>query len=325
MQARGAFVPAFEEAALGLRPGGISEPIETQFGYHVIRLDSLTADSLRASHVLIPFELYGDHLDEVDRRADSLDLFAAEQDDPTALDAVAEALGIPVAAAPPITQGGRLQLGRFLIPDVHIWAFEALEGQTSQVIEAQWAYYVFRLDSVIPAQVPPLEEIEDRVRRAAQREWNWERARAIASEIEAAIADGADLAAATAGQPVNMETAGPFTRVSPTSVLRDVPEAIGAAFGLPLGQPGGPFEDEYALYFVEPLRRTFADSAAFVEEREEMRQAVIYQAMQSRAQLILASLRAQADVEDLRAEYQAALRSAAQQGPLVPAGSPVGF
>lgn len=36
---RGDMVPPFEEAAYALEPGQISKPIETQFGYHIIRLE----------------------------------------------------------------------------------------------------------------------------------------------------------------------------------------------------------------------------------------------------------------------------------------------
>lgn len=35
---RGMMVAPFEEAVLSLEPGGVSEPVETQFGWHVVTL-----------------------------------------------------------------------------------------------------------------------------------------------------------------------------------------------------------------------------------------------------------------------------------------------
>ena len=35
---RGQTVPAFEQAAFELEPGGVSEIVETQFGFHIIKL-----------------------------------------------------------------------------------------------------------------------------------------------------------------------------------------------------------------------------------------------------------------------------------------------
>lgn len=50
---RGKFVPAFENAAFGLQPDEISQPIETPFGYHVIQLISKSGNTITARHILI--------------------------------------------------------------------------------------------------------------------------------------------------------------------------------------------------------------------------------------------------------------------------------
>ncbi len=39
---RGQMVPAFEEVAMATKPGELSEPVKTQFGYHLIKVESKT-------------------------------------------------------------------------------------------------------------------------------------------------------------------------------------------------------------------------------------------------------------------------------------------
>ena len=39
---RGQMVPEFEQATFSMTPGSISEPVKTQFGYHLIQLEDLT-------------------------------------------------------------------------------------------------------------------------------------------------------------------------------------------------------------------------------------------------------------------------------------------
>ena len=44
---RGRMVPEFEKAAFELQVGEISEPVKTQFGYHLIQLDEISAGSVK--------------------------------------------------------------------------------------------------------------------------------------------------------------------------------------------------------------------------------------------------------------------------------------
>ena len=308
----GTFVQPFEEAALRLRPGQVSRPVLTRFGWHIIEMHSKTDSTLHVSHILIPVQLYGQHLQTVDRKADSLDMYAAEIDDPTAFDTVAAEMGLNVAQAPPLLQGNRLQLGRFVIPDVHIWAFETVPGHTSQVIETDWAYYVFRLDSLHAAEVPPLDQVRAEVQRAAVIDRQWAEARALAERVKAAVDGGLDLQQAGDSFGLRVQNVGPFTRLNPGPILQGAPEAIGAAFGGTLGRPSGPWQTEYAIFFVEPLHWTFADAQAFQEQKDQLHAALIQQARQSRLQLVLSALRSEANVVDRREELEAE-RQRAQQ------------
>jgi len=299
--AKGRMVPAFDHAVWSLPIGQVSEPVETPFGVHLIEVQRRTADSATARHILLKWGRMGARLDTLEARADSLDKYAAEQTDPTALDSVAKWMSLGINHGPPLIQGQPYILGNYRIPDVGIWAFEAHVGETSAVIENSGAFYVFRLDSLSAAGVPPLADIKDEVRQAVVEQKKLDAARQIGNDAEHRLASGQTFEQVSDALRLSVLPVGPFTRTGNVPVLGAATAPIGTAFRLRVGERSGLLENDGVLFFMRVERLVRADSAAWRAQIDQQRSRVIQAARQVRVQNYLAALRRAANVKDDRA------------------------
>jgi peptidyl-prolyl cis-trans isomerase D len=296
---KGTFDPKFDSAAFSMKLNEISEPVETQFGFHLIQVTSRTGNKAKGRHILIPIEVTGQHRDHLDAQADSLDKLAAEHLDPAALDTVARALGLKIGKAKPLPAGGKMQLGILTLPDAGAWAAGAKVGQVSPIIETPFAMYLFRVDSVSQPGIPTLAQAKDTVTEAVRDQKKKVEARKIGQELVKRLDGGATLAQAAEAMKLPHQAYGPFARLS--SPIHD-PIVTGSAFGLAAGKHSGVIDTDEGLYVLQVLEHTAPDSAAFVKDLNQIRAQANQEARQERVQTYMAGLRSTAKIVDNRSK-----------------------
>jgi peptidyl-prolyl cis-trans isomerase D len=307
-QPKGVFVPEFDSAAYSIPVGQVSQPVQTSFGLHLIRVDERQGDTATIRHILVPYRQSDSSAAAIDRRADELARIE-QSTEPADFDSAAAAMSLARAQVVAIEGEPLVWDGRY-VPDVAAWAFRgAEEGHISQLVAADDAYYLARLDSLTVGGRPTLDAVRDDIRRRLMQEKKVQAALPRAQAVAQAVARGATLEDAARQAGVEVQTTPMFTRTMAVPGLGRTTRAVGAAFGLPVGAVSEPVVTENGVYVLRVDRRVQADRSAWEAQREVQRAGTIQQLREQRVQQFMVNLRQNATVRDYRREtlYQAAV------------------
>jgi peptidyl-prolyl cis-trans isomerase D len=309
---KGAFVEAFDNAAWALRPGQLSEPVLSPFGYHLIRVDERQGDSLLVRHVLLRIQPSDSTEARVSRQADELLRLTGQGTDPARLDSAAKRLGLQVGRAE-ATEGEPLTWDGVYVPGGSAWAFSGVRAGdiNEQLEESASAYFLTRLDSVVPGGRATLQSVRDEIRRRLVRQKKIDALVPRAQRVASAIVNGQTLEQAARAEGLEVVRSSAFSRGSAVPGLGRLNEAVGAAFGLPVGAVSAPIKTESGVYVLRVERRVNADRAAWEAQKETQRADVLQQLQQQRVRQFLANLRKAAEIEDNRRAIEAAGRELA--------------
>jgi len=285
--AAGLLPEALDRALQGLDPGGLSEPVQTPFGWHLLHLERVTPATVR------PFEEVREALaEELARRraADRLPSVAERLDDALAagedLAAAARAVGARHIRLPAVDAQGRDGEGRAidgieLSPEMLQEIFATPAGRTSLLVHGKDdRWFVVRVESVTPSRDRRLEE----VRVPAEIGWRIERQRELARERATALLERvrtgetlADLARAVPG--LALATVGPLRRRGdPEPLGPEVTRALFATLPGRIAEQPVPTPEGFALVATDEIREAPAelDLAPFRRElRESLGEAIL--------------------------------------------------
>jgi len=308
---KGRFVAPFETAAYALKTGEISQPVLTPFGYHLIKIDARKGDTITVSHILLRIQQSDSAAAKTDRRADSLARMAASTDQPTKFDEAARALQIPVIRSS-VVEGNTLTVNGQYIPSVGPWAFQgARPGETSELFDAGDGYYLARLDSLTAGGTLSLDQAKQDIRAYLLKKKKTDALLPQARNF-AKVAAASSLEQAAKLLNMQVVSTKPFTRVTGVPELAQAPEAVGAAFTLPLHTVSEPIRSTAEVVVERVDSRIPASRAAFETQKEALRAQALQQFRQQRVREFLANLRAVAKVDDKRKQVEASTRRTTQ-------------
>jgi peptidyl-prolyl cis-trans isomerase D len=303
---KGQLVPEFEKAAFALKPGELSQPVLSSFGYHLIKVDSRSGDTISVRHILLRLQPSDSSASKVDREADQLAKLAASATDPARFDQAAKTLNLKPFEVKAIEGQPAMHDGKY-VPSVSAWAFGgARAGETSDLFDSEDGYYLARLDTLVQGGTS-FDAVKGDVRARLAQERAIERIVPAASQLaQAAKATSLEAAAAKAGMTVTKT--GMTTRGGAVSSFGSLGEAIGAAFVLPVNTISAPVRQPDGVFVIRVDARKPADKAAFEARKEELRSRRLQTLRQQRVQNFLDDLRKSANITDKRKAINAQLR-----------------
>src|SRR5215471_16454199 len=236
----GQMVPEFEKAAFSLGVGAISDLVQTQFGFHIIKVNGKQDARERPSDEMK--EAIGPIVETRKAEQKGNDLaqqVAVDLVSNKDVEAVAKKYNAQVQETPLMEPGQAVPaLGNAAELDRKMFTMN--KGEIGTAIQVDRGYVVPQVTEIAAAHPASFDEARDKVTADTKADKAKQLASDKAKQVEEMLKSGKDLAAAAKAVGAEIKTSELLTRGSSIPDFGSIVELDKEVFSLPLGKPGTP-------------------------------------------------------------------------------------